>query len=243
MPTDRTTQSTAGHLPLRDKAGMLWLVVVVCILATTALLTTQWERAKALDQAEYLTELAGSNAGRTAEVRRALQAMALLTVVLEVPVTVASGDESWRGDVRASVSADAKLFYGIDLSKASVTRTDLGALAERYTITVAPPQRLASEITRIDAESPVELGWLRFRRLSGEYHIAEARRKLPDAIAALRLSEQDAAMVRQETLVRLETLVKLITGVNTLVEVRFSDEPQPPSAMDPSGIAQPEALR
>lgn len=222
---------------------MLWFVVVVCILATTALLTTQWERAKALDQAEYLTEIAGSSAGRTAEVRRALQAMALLTVVLEVPVTVTSSDESWRGDVRALVTADAKLFYGVDLSKASVKRTDLGTLAEQYTITVSPPQRLASEITRIAADSPVELGWLRFRRLSGEYHIAEARRKLPESLAALRLSEQDASLVREETVARLTTLVKLISGVNTVVEVQFSDDTQPPSRPGPDGLAQPEALR
>jgi hypothetical protein len=216
-------QSTKSRLPLF--AGLVALAVV------GGALLMAWERQQSRLEAERAVEAAAAARAerlglpQLAQIRRALEAMQLLTVVLETQVSSTSKDESWRGDVTATVRSRARLLYGVDLSTATVERESMGPL-EKLILTVPPPRRMASELVDTPAGDPaatpeVALGWLRFRTRAGEYQVGEARRMLPAAVAAMTLSPRDAEMVRDQSADRLKQMVRLFVGPEVFVEVRF----------------------
>lgn len=172
---------------------------------------------------------------QVAEVDRALEAMSLVTVILESRVTSTVKDESWRGDVDAMVTVPVRLFFGTDLDRARVEVTELSPLARTYRIIVPPPRRLATELITDRESANVDLGWLRFRTRAGEYFLGEARRKLSQAAAAMTIDESQALRVRDETRTRLVRLVTLVLGeqeaARAQVRVDFDDDlsPNPPT--------------
>jgi hypothetical protein len=171
---------------------------------------------------------AGAAGVPAAQVQQAVRAMDLVAVRLDTSVRAESGDESWRGDVRASVRADARLYFGVDLSRVRIDALRAGEWIKAYRVIVPEPRRIATEVLR-ERESPdVRVGWLRLRSRAGEYHLGLARQGLADAARDLRLTPEDEAMVREQTRQRVADLVRAIAGEAAQVMVEFR-EPSPDS--------------
>lgn len=165
----------------------------------------------------------GVAAPAEARVAEVVRAMELVTVVLNTRVASAAEDASWRGDVRAEVRVPVRLYYGTDLGAARV-EARRGTLGVVYDVVVPPPRRIAGELVTDLESAEVALGWLRFRTMSGEATLGEARRRLSESVRAMPLSPEDAARVRAETRERVERLVRLIAGEGAGVSVGFADE-------------------
>lgn len=183
---------------------------------------------------------------QVAEIDRALDAMSLVTVILETRVTSAARDESWRGDVDARVIVPVRLFFGTDLASARVTVADLGPVSRVYTIHAPPPQRLATELITGGEQTSVSLGWLRYRTRAGEYYLGQARKALSEQAAALVLDEDQSAQVRTSTRQRVESLVRLVLGPADAdcarVNVVFDDETTGGTGVTPvSSLGDPDA--
>jgi hypothetical protein len=214
------------------------LLLIVALLGGVVLLAlaiSAYESRWAALEAQRAEDAAAAAAARSkglpqiAEIQRAFEVMQLITMVLETKVTSTSADESWRGDVKATVQSRARLLYGVDLAAAKLEHDTVGVL-DRLTIRIAPPRKLASELVGTPAAGEdvpeVELGWLRFRTRAGEYHVGEARRLLPQAVALMKLSTKDAEMVREQTAERVRELTRMFVGPEVLVRVEF-EEPKP----------------
>ncbi len=211
------------------------ILLTVALLGTVALLAlgiSAYESHLANLEADRAADAAAAAEARArglpqfAEIQRAFNVMQLITVVLETKVTSTSADESWRGDVIASVQSRARLLYGVDLAAATLERDSVGIL-DRLTIRLAQPRKLASELIGSSApgdEAPeVELGWLRFRTRAGEYHVGEARRMLPQAVALMKLSTRDSEMVREQTADRVRSLARMFVAPQVLIRVEFEE--------------------
>ncbi len=68
--------------------------------------------ADALDR-EVRAAAPGRDAAQLAGLARTLR---LVTVEIDTSVSATAGDESWRGDVTAKLTAPVRLYYGTDLS-------------------------------------------------------------------------------------------------------------------------------
>lgn len=158
-----------------------------------------------------------------AEIGRAIAAMQLVTVMLETRVEVRTRDESWLGDVDATVRVPVRLFYGTDFSRARVDSVALGPLATAYLVRLPAPQRIATEVFPEREESNVETGWLRFRRIGGEYTLGLARRSIAEEARRMVLTLEDEEMIRERTRERVVELVRAIAGESASVRVAFDD--------------------
>lgn len=179
---------------------------------------------------------------QVANVDRALEAMSLVTVILETKVTASASDESWRGNVSATVTVPVRLMFGTDLAKARVDVQNLSPITRTYRVTCPTPERLATELFTGRETADVQLGWMRFRTRAGEYYLGQARTRLTEAAASMRLSADDARRVRAHTRERVLALVRLVLGDDEArrasIEVVFSDEaadegPRAASASEP----------
>lgn len=160
-----------------------------------------------------------------AKVREFVGAMKLLTVELRTSVNLTVRDESWRGDVAATVEAPVRMFFGTDLGRAEVAWGQSGPATRILRIIAPPPERLATEVIGEGEATDVSVGWLRFRSRAGEYYLGQARKGLYDAARSMTLSEKDSARVRDETRARLvETASKFLQSPETVVKVAFADE-------------------
>ena len=92
-----------------------------------------------------------------------------------------------------------------------------------YLVRIPPPERIATEVYSSDEDIKVQLGWMRFRSLSGEYHLGLARRDLHDRAVEVTLSPEDAAMVRRTTLEQVASLVRSVVGERVAVQVVFDE--------------------
>jgi hypothetical protein len=158
-----------------------------------------------------------------AEIKRAVRAMDLIAVRMDTTVTATSADQSWRGDVAASVRAPASFYFGTSLANARVDAIDLGPLLTGYRLTVPDPRRLATEVYTSQEEHQVTTGWLRLRSRSGEYHLGLARRGLDDEARRLTLSADDLDYIREQTRQRIVELVRALVGPRANVSVDFAD--------------------
>lgn len=158
-----------------------------------------------------------------ADVHLAVRAMQLVTVTLDTQVTVNAKDESWRGDVDATIKVPVRLFYGTDFSRARVESVKLGPLASAYLVRVPAPARIATEAYPELEESQVQTGWLRFRAVGGEYALGLARRSIGHEARRMLLREEDLEMIRDHTRQRVSALVKAIAGEDATVTVAFDD--------------------
>jgi hypothetical protein len=167
------------------------------------------------------------DAGRlrpAADVARAVAAMKLVTVEVETSATAEREHESWRGDVRASVTAPARVLFGVDLSRLDAHRVWFSPASRAYLVRVPAPERVATEVDGGQETARVEVGWLRARSIAGEYWLGQARRGLYDEARRLSLSPGQAEMVRERTREQVASLVARVVGPGAGVRVVFEDE-------------------
>ncbi len=158
-----------------------------------------------------------------ADVAAAARSLKLVTVEIETSVTATVTDESWRGDVSATVSAPARLMYGTDLSRMEALRVGFSAIEGRYAVRIPRPQRLATEVFPERETARVETGWLRLRTRAGEYILGLARRALNEQARKMVLRDEDAEKVRAATCEQVARLVRSIVGEQTSVVVTIDE--------------------
>lgn len=166
------------------------------------------------------------DAGRlrpAAEVATLGAALKLVSVEVETRATAERMNESWRGDVRATVEAPTRLLFGTDLSGMTSDAVALSPLSRSYLMRVPPPSRIATEVDGGQEETSVEVGWGRTRSIAGEYWLGQARKGLYDEARRLSLSPEDAIRVREMTREQVGLLLRKIVG-GAPVRVVFTDE-------------------
>ncbi len=241
---------------MRDRSYLVMVVVLAVAMFAGLRMYLGIETASALAAASDGARPgdAGSAAGhaprtipRVAELLRQLK---LVTVEVRADVESSRLDESWRGDVHASVTAPVRLYYGCDLSGVlGDGRAALGASLSRnilndgYTLRVPRPVRLAAEVVGDDQQTSVQVGWGRFRDLAGEYQLGLARTGLYQEARALRLSPEQRRTVEQTTRDQLVALVRAFAagGDPVPVDVVFVDAPvrDSPYASAPTDAESP----
>lgn len=159
------------------------------------------------------------------DVAKAVRAMKLVTVEIETDVTATVQDESWRGDITATVTAPAKLLYGTDLSRLEVSSMGFSPLTGSYVVRIPRPQRISTEVWAEKETADVNIGWLRLRSRAGEYYLGLARRSLTERARSMVLSEADAEKVSTTTREQVEALVRNLVGKDAKVSVAFSTPP------------------
>lgn len=162
-----------------------------------------------------------------ADVARAVAAMKLVTVEIDTTVRIVRGDESWRGDVLASIEVPVRLSYGTDLSAMDVTSLAFSPLSGAYYVSVPRPTRIATQVYGEKSPPSVSTGWARLRSRAGEYYLSQARKDAAKTADGLTLRPEDAARVESTTKAQVEQLIRSIVGEETAVFVRFKDEPAP----------------
>lgn len=217
-----------GDIRRRDR--VVFLVLLCAVLGGAAVVIRQAERA-AVEDAVADAGRASRDAGEVARVGRAVRAMQLITVSLDTTVSTESRAESWRGNVNATITAPLRLLYGVDLENARVRSVDLGPLSRGFYVLLPQPRRLGTELRTDGEAADVNVGWLRFRSMAGEFHLGRARTALSAAADKLELSQAQQGEVRDETRRRVEELVRSITGAGkgreqdqANVVVRFEGE-------------------
>lgn len=160
-----------------------------------------------------------------ADVARQVAALKLVTVELDTRVVRTAVDRSWRGDVEARVEAPVTLLFGVDLSEMTAARVAVSPLTGAWVVRVPGVRRIATEV-RLDREtSDVSLGWLRFRSISGERVLGEARKGLYPRAQELALPPEERDRVVEITRRQVAALVWRIVGEGARVAVVFDDEP------------------
>jgi hypothetical protein len=172
-------------------------------------------------------------------------------VEIQTLVRSDAADQSWRGDVLASVVAPARLFYGCDLSGVvSEDQSPGGAglrpnlLGGGYTLRVPRPTRLAAEVYGEAERTSVDVGWGRFRDLAGERQLGLARAALQAQARRVPLTPEQREQVEALTRQQLTTLVRGFAGSMgdagaIRVEVEFFD-PETPGGGTVAGAEGPE---
>jgi hypothetical protein len=166
---------------------------------------------------------------RIVEVTQAVKERKLVTVSIDTRVKVEAKDSSWRGDVAAVVEVPVKLLYGTDLSRLDGGSTGSGGtiafnpLTGAYIVRVPMPERIATEVYSTEEKAEVSTGWMRLRSRAGEYYRGMARKQVADQAREMRLSNDDAAKVREATRERVEALVKRLVGEEKEVVVRVEE--------------------
>lgn len=214
-----------------------WYVLAVLVLAAAMFVGLRaFLRGEQAASVSRLTELAaesrptGGPATRPiAETARLLREMKVVTVEVRTRVESSRLDESWRGDVRASVTAPARLLYGCDLS--GIGESGGGAsirpslLTGGYVLRVPRPARIAAEIEGRggDEQADVRVGWGRFRDLAGEYQLGLARTGLQANARGLVLTAAQREEVERTTREQLTVLVRALGagGEGVPVSVEF----------------------
>jgi hypothetical protein len=168
---------------------------------------------------------AGEVAPPVAGVRRAVRAMRLVTVQVDTVVASSAADESWRGDVTATLRAPARLYYGTDLSGLGDGAVAYNAVLNEFVVRVPRPVRIATEVYAEEGTPTVRTGWGRLRTRAGEYYLGLARRALTDRARAVVLSPAEHERVERLTREQIAGLVRAIAGEGARVSVVFEDGP------------------
>lgn len=235
---------------MRDRVFMA--VLVLLAMGVFAGLTSylSWQQTRAMsgldDAALDATDAAPPPQRSLADTARLIRDLKLITVEIRSTVDSQRIDESWRGDVKATVSAPVRLLYGCDLSGVITdAETSGGAwlrpnlLTGGYTLRVPRPQRIAAEIDGQAEHTNVHVGWARFRDLAGEYHLGQARTGLHDAARRTEPTPAQHEQIEQLTREQLTALVRALSG-ESHVSVEFFDGAGDRVAGAPSPAAEPE---
>jgi hypothetical protein len=193
-----------------------------------------WTSSQQAEELELARAAAAINNGApprpVAEVASAVAAMKLVTVEIDTTVKIERGNESWRGNVLASIDVPVRLSYGVDLSTMTIDSLAWSPTQDAYVIGVAAPIRVATQIFSERAPPQVQLGWLRLRSVAGEYFLSQARKDAPVVAASLELLPQDALKVETTSKEQLKALVQKIVGKDVGVIIQFR-----PAARDDQG--------
>jgi hypothetical protein len=219
---------------------LLLFVAAGCVSAAVTIQLRRGER-EAIRAAAELHREAEADARQPTQIPRVaqtLRALKLVTVEIRASVESASADESWRGDVHASVRAPVTLYYGVDLSGLSAEAIRRDALTGTISITVPRPIRIATEVLGSDELSSVEVSGTRFRDVAGEYHLGLARTGLYERARRMALSEVDRRHLDEATRAQIAGLVRALTGADARVNVEFVSV-EPAVASPEPGAAEP----
>jgi hypothetical protein len=213
------------HPRSRPSLGFAVLLVALAggVFAVLALYMRTLEQ-RALTSPAIRDQLTAAGAPRPiAQVTQALRQMKLVTVEIDSSVTSTAANQSWRGDVDASVQTPVRLLYAVDLSKLESQRLAFSPSGNSYLIRIPPPERVATEVCGSDEHTDVQVGWARLRSRAGEYYLGQARKDLYDRARELTLSPDDARLVRRETLEQTRDAVRKIVGPDAEITVAFED--------------------
>ncbi len=159
-----------------------------------------------------------------ADVTRAVRELKLVTVVIDTQARSERSDESWRGDVTASVRAPVRLMFGTDLSRLESEAIVYSPVSRAYHVRVPAPTRLSTEVDGGQEQAEVSVGWARLRSRAGEYWLGQARRGLYEEARRLTLSPDDAEEVRRATREQVAAMVRRVVG-DVPVTVSFEESP------------------
>ncbi len=193
---------------------------------------------RALSRAVVLERTAAIPDVSLADVARAVTSLKLVTVEVETTASVTVRDQSWRGDVSATVTAPVRLHYGTDLSLLSSEHILVGAPANRYTVTIPPPTRIATDVFSEKETTKIEIGWLRLRSRAGEHALGQARKLLPAQARAMVLRPDDAQLVATKTVEQVEALIEKILNNRATVSVQIEPEHSPDG--NPARAVEPD---
>lgn len=166
-----------------------------------------------------------------AHVVDAVRALKLVTVELDSRVSSTLVDRSWRGDVRARVETPVRLLYGVDLAAMDVQRLAISPITGGLVVRVPPPARIATELAPIRESTDLQLGWLRFAAISGEFFLARARKDLASRARELALPPSEARRVEDLTRQQLAELISRIVGPGVPVTIIFDDALAPAATL------------
>lgn len=166
-----------------------------------------------------------------ADTARLIRDLKLVTVEIRTTVDSRHTDQSWRGDVQATVSAPVRLLYGCDLSAVVADADSSSAawlrpnlLTGGYVLRVPRPERIAAEIDGRAQHTDVRVGWARFRDLAGEYHLGQARAGLHEAARRIEPTAAQREQIERMTREQLTALLRALTG-ESRITIEFFDPP------------------
>ena len=157
------------------------------------------------------------------DLARVLRALKVVTVEIDTGVSSTSHDDSWRGDVRATVIAPVRFYYGVDL--AGLTNADVwkSPLTGAWTLRVPHPERIAVEIGGGEEKASVHVGGTRLRDVAGEYHLGLARAGLFEQARRMALTPDDRRRLEGITREQLARMARAILGDDAVVRIEFSN--------------------
>jgi hypothetical protein len=202
---------------------MLLAILAVATFAAAFVINRAREQAAEVE-ARAIAAAAVAERVDPARVLTMARSMKLVTVELVTSITVKRVDDSWRGDVEASVRTPVRLHYGIDLSELERSSIAIGSPVDGVgvlVVRVPRPARLAAEIIAGEEVTEVDVGWGRTRSRAGEYYLGLARRDLPEELEKLTLSAEQQKQVERESLERVRELMTQIVGGNVKVVVGY----------------------
>ena len=219
---DRSGRIRAGFggLLMTERRFLLVNGALAGTVAAAVLLGLRWASLRPAPDSVDLPTAARERVN-VSEVASLLRALKLVTVEITAPVKSDSVDRSWRGDVEASVTAPARLYYGVDMSRLAESGIGRDPLSGGWIVRVPEPRRLAVEVFSTDEQPTVRVGGTRFRDIAGEYHLGQARLKLYERAHELGLTREQAATIEEFSRQQIQTLVRALVGKEVSVRVEF----------------------
>ncbi|MFN7022483.1 MAG: hypothetical protein ACK4WH_14300 [Phycisphaerales bacterium] len=218
----------------RFMAVLVALAALVFGVVRAALLSG--ERNARLDAARLAepTPEAPAPPAPVAHIARTLRTLKIVTVEIHTIVESRRLDQSWRGDVSATVAAPVRLLYGCDLS-AVVNGPEHGPSVRRdpltggVTLRVPRPTRIAVEVEGDRQTHDVSVGWGRFRDISGEFQLGLARAGVYERARSMRPTPQQVREVERLTREQLTALVRGLAarGDDLPVTIEFVSQESP----------------
>lgn len=203
-------------------------MLLIALLAAGGAALFQWRAAQSVAaesrEPASVPEISSSPRQPAAEIRvsRHLASMQLVTSTIDAVVSVERRNESWRGDVSATVEVPVRYRFATDLSRLDASRVRFDDTHALCLVDVPAPTRLSVEVGEPSAED-VKVGWLRTRSRAGEFYLSQARKDAAAAARARELTEREDEQVREDTRTQVASLVRSILGEHARVLVRFDD--------------------
>jgi hypothetical protein len=150
-----------------------------------------------------------------------LQTARLQAIAIDSTVTAEASDPGWRGETRAIVEVRVRYNYGIDLK--GLTRERVNYIPGKKTLRVTVPQPTKSfEFPdAVPIREEVELGWLRFKKLSGNEQLLVAHKKLHAEAEHKVIPEAELKQIEQQCLESLRGLIQGFVDDSTVVHVVY----------------------
>ncbi len=209
---------------VRSRSGIILLAVLALATFGAVFVINRAREQGAAVEARAIAAAAAAERVNPAQVLTLARSMKLVTVELVTSITVKRSDDSWRGDIEASVKTPVRLHYGIDLSKLDPEAVAIGSPVDGVgvlVVRVPRPSRVAAEIVAGEEVTEVDVGWGRTRSRAGEYYLGLARRDLPEELKMLSLTPEQQKQVDRESLERVHEMMTRIVGGNIKVVVGY----------------------